>query len=230
MPEPGKMTPAQRVEFSLKKKALGNSRYKDKAFPAAIKAYKEALTYIGSASGWGGEEEKKSLRKLKIDCENNLCAAYLASREFDKAKAAALRVFQIDAENVRCLERLAKIYLATNYLAKAENMIHRLKNLPEAKGGGRVEVFEKSLESKRELERKRKAAFAEKFKNLSFGYEESSGGDDKEGENVLPPLAGDDDALASSSSFFGSSWTMYLAFGVLVGAVALGAIFTQQQM
>mmetsp|Transcript_4191 Transcript_4191/g.5167 ORF Transcript_4191/g.5167 Transcript_4191/m.5167 type:complete len:110 (+) Transcript_4191:273-602(+) len=109
-------------------------------------------------------------------------------------------------------------------------MIHRLKSLPEAKGGGRVEVFEKSLESKRELERKRKAAFAEKFKNLSFGYEESSGGDDKEGENVLPPLAGDDDALASSSSFFGSSWTMYLAFGVLVGAVALGAIFTQQQM
>jgi len=144
MPEPGKMTPAQRIEFSSKKKALGNRRYKDRAFPPAIKAYKEALTFIGSASGWGGEEEKKALRKLKIDSENNLCAAHLASRDFGKARDAALRVFKIDEENLRCLERLAKIYLATNYLAKAESMIHRLKKLPEA--SSRVEVFEKTLE------------------------------------------------------------------------------------
>mmetsp|Transcript_9869 Transcript_9869/g.14851 ORF Transcript_9869/g.14851 Transcript_9869/m.14851 type:complete len:154 (+) Transcript_9869:86-547(+) len=144
--------------------------------------------------------------KLKIDCENNVCAVHLSMQKYEQAKQAALRVIKMEPNEVKSNQRLVKIYLKLGELSNATKAIEKVKTLAPAYP--KLEMYSQMLQVKKDQEKKRNESFAKKFQKMDLGYKNESATKLKS-ENVASSLSKT------------MNWR-YWSIGMMVFAVAVG--------
>jgi len=224
LPDEGKMTPNERIRFSTQRKKIGNKKYKFKEYPVAVKIYEEALNYIGTSSKWKSVDEDRTddLKQLKIDCENNLCAALIGMKNFEKASRAASRVLKLDSRNVKAIERSIRSYLATNNLKMAKKMLGKAKEYHP--NNGRIKGFQQTLEEKEEKEKLRKDKFARTFQKKGLGYEVNSASADAKNSKRDKSIMEDMHSTGKENAEQQTKRQTYNIFHVTIGIALIGLV------
>lgn len=125
-----KLPREERIQWALERKAEGNAQFRSGSYVAAMDAYVQALT--GLDFGSTDEERREVQETLQLPVLGNLAACKIALRDFATAVDLCDKALEVDANNVRALQRRCRANAALERFAAAKADLARLAEVSTA--------------------------------------------------------------------------------------------------